>query len=399
MGGKSPRESKKRMYQNEKALNISAVAASRWLLSRLLLHQIGVRRVFMLLGLVLFDTQSLKAFEYEAGGLFEGEWHLYGGKIKKIEAVTFTVFVRDCRWMIRLRTKAMSPEGHEIVDSFDGTNHYRFAIYPEFMRENNVTWDGSVTTEEVPLSASVPNMSVIWMALADGCYFKNEKAMMPAPYSTYLPTPELSFKVRTRTDAVGLPERIVYLKTASDPVKGGPPNQRPGDVDWTNAIFAATGFRNIAGMEIPSEFSLSVYGKHPKSGVTNVFLEVEYRGYVTNLSPTCSLTEFIPQVPPGAFGRVTDFRFVHLDATYRQPFAYSTSNWLTSDEVKKLRGYAEYSVASRGVSGLNPAPLSAASTEVRTTAISIRRVIILLMVLGTLTLVFLLNKSLRRKAG
>lgn len=87
----------------------------------------------------------------------------------------------------------------------------------------------------------------------------------------------------------------------------------------TNTIFTASGYTNIAGVQIPTKVSLARY----LPDGANIVIAYEFQA--TRISEKCSLKSFKPPLPGHAL--VTDFRVRHFFASDPGSLRVTTNGW------------------------------------------------------------------------
>ena len=305
--------------------------------------------------------QATQAYQYEANGRLNVQ-QLNRGVMEEVNQALFHVYVRDSKWKIQIR--ASDPGGppevlHTREISSDGTFVYNFGLndYGFGNDYGNYSWGGSVTPDEVPFFGVLPTIPVIWLALADSFYLDQNSESMCPPYSIDVLRPPQAISVVRRPQSPRLPETMSFM--ADGYFRGcGQPNQKwraPYDQGFTNAIFTATGFTNIGGVELPSEFKFTVYQPARADGLEKKLDQCfVYQGYITNISPVCSISNFVPEIPAGSIGHIYDLRFAYGKAIVPQAFQYQATNWLSETEVRQLPGFASYEKSIPALSNFIP---------------------------------------------
>ena len=289
---------------------------------------------------LLLSARAAVAYEYEATGTLDGVRFLFERKPESIAPVSFHVYVRDCKWLIRARAKGDSVES-EI--GFDGTHQYNYGVYLKALPGED-SWSGGVRPEGVPFFGPIPSIPIIWLALADSCYLEKGARSMVPPYSEDMPRMQLVIHAVRRQSAPRLLEEMVFVDDGYDRTGIELRKRRPPyDKGFTRAVFSAGTFTNIGGCELPLAFSLRVFRPSRAGGsADDLDLMFQYEGHIKDVGSTCSIGAFAPQVPTAAGGVIRDFRFALPEALDPQPFTYGASNWLSVDEVRQLPGFAEY---------------------------------------------------------
>ena len=311
-----------------------------------------------------FDSAgATESFEYEAEGELKGTRYLAFGNTQELPSVAFKLYVRDNRWMIRVPHP--HPRAKSITMSCDGQALYELAMLeakatdtveispPVQISSSGIVWKGAVSADMVPFYGLEPSLPVIWLALASSDYLDKTGAKMIPAYSTDLIRDPLPVSVNRMSDAVRLPNRIVFKDDGFDRRFGQPQKRRPPyDRGFTNAIYSVSAVTNIGSVSLPCAFTLRVFGPEYSRSDGTVRLEREYVGTVTNISPSCSLQVFLPEMEGN--GSISDLRFVSPDALSKRPFQYRTSRWLTAQEVEEMPGFTQYLSSERELKGLSP---------------------------------------------
>ena len=142
----------------------------------------------------------------------------------------------------------------------------------------------------------------------------------------------------------GLPKSIAFIDDGFDRSTGKAVKRRaPFSQGFTNAILSSQSFTNVGGMRLPLTFALSVLRPSISARQeAKVELDMVYRGVVSNVSSTCSFTNFVPNLSPATEGIIADERFSPTDAPTPLPIIYRSSRWLTMAEVRLLPEYSNY---------------------------------------------------------
>lgn len=284
------------------------------------------------------------AYEYEADGILDGENFVVSGRVVKEEAVSFKVYVRDCQWLIHITQQNAHTKYMEV--GFDGNTMYYSSMLDEKLiadvKPKPPLWAGGLSFDVVPFNGSVPNMPVVWLALASSCYLNDAKSNLIPAYSTDEIRASMPAIVVRMNDALKLPQSIIYLDDGFDWHLGTPhKRQPPYDTGFTNAIYSVNVVTNIGGYVLPRQFTLDVF----LAASTGIAPYTKYNGIVNNARAECSLTNFIPET--GGVGFMNDFRFVSTDATRKTGFYYHTNRWMNTNEVEALTSFSNYTIMER----------------------------------------------------
>lgn len=316
----------------------------------------GLRKNLILITTILVCTrEETEAYEYEVGGELNVKQYLAGGKVQEVGRIPFQLYVRDCSWLVRVTSSKPLESGRSWETSCDGKYMYYFGQNRD--AQDKVDWGGAVEPQGVPFAGPIPSMPVIWLALADACFFDQNSSSMSPPYSTaVLRTPFAINVVRMQ-----LPPRLAKAITFMDDGynrRNGQTNIKwppPFDQGFTNAIYSASGFKNVGGLELPLEFNLTVLRPVLKSSsVDKLELDCQYQGHISYVNVGCSISNFAPDIPSGSVGEISDKRFALPTALVPIPFSYQASKWLSEQEVRKLPRFANYEMSQPMFSNFVP---------------------------------------------
>jgi ankyrin repeat protein len=264
---------------------------------------------------------SSSAYEYEVDGFVNQTMVQFNGTNLHASA-SFTVYVRDCGWMIKtVETNESGGIMDREIGSTNGTEIYECTgglggFGPRM---------GQIESNNVPVgeldSAVVGHL---WLMFASKCYW-------PALNSDQL-TPIYDWRASAGAATTGFANR---QKTGADWELLGGPNPLPREVRYldvlnhTNAIYTITSTNTAGGMLFPAGFVFKQFNgnrliKH---------VEVE----VTAIRPVCSRASLIPLPSKGTL--VIDERFdsgvPNRPSSYQNPVF---GQWLTAEESKRLAG-------------------------------------------------------------
>jgi len=293
----------------------------------------------------------------------------------------FKVIVRDFEWRIVTQRANQKPDFTEA--GFDGNElitvtHFENYMKQQIQRGGVVGMNSAganVQYSPIPNMLGENSMLPVWFAYASQCYLDNSHPGYLPPFSDAdlagddlpLTGREQRAQLTRRTAPPGLPERAVLFNDGLFPGALGIPRASPHNQEFTNVIFEALGFTNLAGVDIPTRCTLRHYMAETGAKNTNdISCDYESYIYLTNLSSTISVTRFRPEFPNGVV-HVRDRRFngprsflrliVKLmetkvnpaimerlfgdEARYVPNLYYFTtqSNWLTTREVRQLPEY------------------------------------------------------------
>jgi ankyrin repeat protein len=230
-------------------------------------------------------------------------------------SATFTVFVRDCGWLIA--TTENYEEGNDIVreiGSTNGTEIYQCAGITALVQSNTapIGWlDREVAAH-------------LWLMFASPCYW-------PSLNSDQL-IPVYDWRASAGAATTGFANR--QKKSADWELLNGP-GSLPREVRYldslnhTNAIYTITGTNSTGGMLFPAGFVFKQFNGDR--------LEKRVEVGVTAIRPVCSRANLIPLPSKGI--TVIDARIdsgvPNRPSSYQNPLF---GQWLSAEEAKKLAG-------------------------------------------------------------
>jgi len=263
----------------------------------------------------LFAFRSF-AQEFEVEGVTTYRQISGTGKTVTLRSETFTVFVRDCQWLIQTReerpggTPAMWEIGQispsEVVQlgipstptNAIGSN--RVAIPP--LRS------AVVFSNAVPVGCLDKTIAPLWIMFASHCFLRGRTNDLITPVYDQVagPTFNPNLKQQARWSflpkAPGLPSVLDYFNDGQlhSMSKSNLPSvfklPKPYDQGFTNAICYATGVTNIGGLALPSGFVFERY--MPANGRKSTDLRVMERveASVTAVRSSCSRENLMPEL-------------------------------------------------------------------------------------------------------
>jgi hypothetical protein len=302
---------------------------------------------------------------------FEGEGFLLRTNFVFGESWTnyFKVIVRDGEW--RIVTQRPNQKSDFTEAGYDGSELVRITHFENFqndyLRQSGVagrTGFGYSTVADVQFSP-IPYLMVndgmlpVWFAYASQPYLDTARpgwlSPIVEPGDSGAPDEALvrmgyeqKAQLTRRAAPPGVPERAVFFNDGSvRNMRGLAARRAPFNQGFTNAIFQALAFTNLAGMEIPTHFTVSNF--LPKADGTNandVLCIYEWDVHLTNLLSTISVTRFKPESPKGV-DFIQDYRFSAGNLYIPMVRYYLTnSDWPATRQVKLLPAYQEE--AARG---------------------------------------------------
>ena len=257
------------------------------------------------------------AYEYEVDGLVNQTMIRFNGT-NLYASASFTVFVRDCGWMIK--TVETNEAGGVVAREIGSTNGMEIYECSGGLSGSGLKM-GQIESTGVPVgqldSAVVGHL---WLMFASECYWPslNSDQLVPV-YDWQASVPAGGQNRRVSADwellkgSGSLPREVRYLDA----------------MNHTNAIYAITGTNSSGGMLLPAGFVFKQFNGNRL--IKHVKVEV------TAIRPVCSRVTLIPL--PGKGTLVNDERFdsgvPNRPPSYQNPVF---GQWLTVEESKKLAG-------------------------------------------------------------
>lgn len=201
----------------------------------------------ILLGVVL----QVSAEEYEVDGQIEQTIYNRDGSVGALEKSKFTVFVKDCSWLIQTTDldKDGKPVGIRETACTNGAEVYEVAGPVNATAGHRpLSWNvASIVSNNVPVGLTMGYFVChIWEMFASGCYFANPATnwLTPVYDSNASASVDPHLKLKAKWELINgpgsLPMNVVYLgKDLGMP---------------TNATYTATGVTNAGTIKIPSGF-------------------------------------------------------------------------------------------------------------------------------------------------
>lgn len=296
--------------------------------------------------LLAFLSTSSKVFavEYEIGGVIKQTLYNRDGSAQFVREGQFTLFVRDCSWLIQSISENPSEKRQSICETGSDNGFDIYEVTGSLLTEegkvaagrSGINWNvASVISNSVPVG-TVDDYYVahLWLMFASDCYFQQISNTFLVPVydvnASVLVNPRLTREASWELigDAPSLPFKVTYLLAT----------------ELTNAAYYATGVTNIGKIKLASGF---VFEQWTMSGRR---LRKRAEATVTTLKPFCSRDKFRPLTHGTTV--VVDRR---LDrASGGTPASYTVRDgnpWLAVGDAKKL-------VAQREVeSSRKPSPV------------------------------------------
>jgi hypothetical protein len=300
--------------------------------------------------LLLNAVTGASAAEYEVDGQIEQTIYSPAGAAS-VQKSQFTVFVKDCSWLIQttgldksgkpvsIRQTACT-NGAEVWEVAGPVNGGSTAAGHRPLSQNVAT----IVSNNVPVGQNEGYyVSHLWLMFASGCYFENltNNLLTPVYDSNASVSVHPELKRDAKWDLVNgpgsLPSQVVYLDHRRD--------GHDQDQVSTNAIYMATGVTNAGTIKIPSGFVFEFRtgrGFDPGPilpGKTRPAYGIRKRAVatVTAVRPYCSRND----LSPTATGKtiVIDERQTNYLAQPTNLPAYTVKNgvqWVPAEEAKKL---------------------------------------------------------------
>lgn len=265
------------------------------------LKQVSARSA--LLCLIIGGTGIVSATDYELDGVLEQTIYNRDGSVATFHKSQFTVFVRDCAWLIR--TTQNDTNGKPVVASetacVNGAEIYQVsgrmdAGSATAGRGSRSLNQALIVSNNVPIGRSDGYFVChIWQMFASGCYFQNRTNSWLAPVydlnasADVMPYLKLKAKWELIDGPGSLPKSVAYYR----------------DDNSIDATYTATGATNAGTVKIPSGFvfewrNLTQGRVYPYSRtVTNQpastnNLRKRTMGTVTAVRPYCSRKDLTP---------------------------------------------------------------------------------------------------------
>lgn len=298
----------------------------------------------LLLCLLLNGVVTASAAEYEVDGQIEQTLYQRDGGVQSVEQAKFTVFVRDCSWLIQTTflDKDGKPTFRNETACTNGAQIYSVGVN---IGKNNAPGGrpeipglnvANIYSNTVPVGETDDYFIChLWQMFASGCYFENNTTNWLTPaYDLNASAPvHPDLKREAKWELINgpgsLPLKVVYLE-----------NDRR-----TNATYVATGVTNVDSLKIPSGFIFELrIGSinfapgpiAPGESAPTYRVRKQAIAMVTAVRPACTRVELMPQVQPGKT-IVIDERLAR--STNPAPVFYNFQKgvkWVSVEESKKL---------------------------------------------------------------
>ena len=287
----------------------------------------------------------VSAAEYEVDGQIEQTLYSWDSSVQSVEQAKFTVFVRDCSWLIQ--TTFLDDNGKPVFRNETAcTNGALIYSVGVDLDKNNAPGGrrgisdynvANVHSNNLPIGqADDYFICHIWQMFASGCYFENLTTNWLTPVydigASVIADPTLKREAKWEliNGPGSLPLNITYLR---------------GPFHDTNATYVATGVTNAGNLKIPSGFMFELRGVGtqqfapgpipPGESARPYFVRKRATATVTAVRPVCTRAELMPQ----AQGKTTVFDQRLAQPTNPILVIYNFQNgvkWVSIAEAQKL---------------------------------------------------------------
>jgi hypothetical protein len=221
---------------------------------------------WVVLSLVLTSVVASSAEEYEVDGEIMQTLFKSDGSVQEVTRGKFTVFVKDCSWLIQttdhdesgmplIVRETACTNGSEIYEMQRRIDHENTVGAPGGVRSLSVA---TIVSNNVPIGQMDDYFVChLWEMFASKCFFQKISTNWITPVydlnASVSVDPKLTRESKWQliSGSGSLPLSVVYLETSGRPKVAG----------RTNAIYMATGVTNAGVTQIPSGFVfLAGYG-------------------------------------------------------------------------------------------------------------------------------------------
>jgi hypothetical protein len=260
-------------------------------------------RVFLFFSLMAVSATKISASEYEVRGEIVQTLFKDDGGVQSIQRSSFTVFVRDCSWLIQttdhdeagkqfMKRETACLNGAEIYEVDGPPGGANSAVGYSGIRAWNVA---SIVSNNVPVGmADDYVVSHLWLMFASGCYFEKLSTNWITPVydlnASGLVHPELKREAKWEliNGPSSLPSSVIYLGTADMSI---------------DATYLATGITNVDQVKIPNGFVFELrvaYGFAPgpiPPGESAPSYHIRKRALATAIGVRsgCSRSDLLPE--------------------------------------------------------------------------------------------------------
>jgi hypothetical protein len=309
---------------------------------------------------------------------------------------TFTAVIDKCKWSFRFEPEINKAAAYDYAEAAsDGTNLYFVKSIETWFRDQQSrgaqpgsknlgsnTANAIVSSEEVPVFSTNPQLGILWLTYASACYFQtNNSGMVYTPLSHGVGRKGIvgtadHYKLRAivkSSGGGGVPAEIVFFETNMPPVYGEA---------LTNTVFTLGAVTNAGSVTIPLHglTRTFAYNVVPGKAETNLVTLYEWEVNTTSIERVDGST-FVPDLH--AVTHISDLRFRRDEKKPVEPFGYYGNKWLPEQEVRTFPEYKEALARAIREKGFEPAAHSRALL-----------IVVALVLLG-FPLVYLISKRRR----
>jgi hypothetical protein len=260
-------------------------------------------KLLLIIVLTLARASWLFAGEYEVDGQLEQTIYNFDGSVATFHKSQFTVFVRDCAWLVR--TTQSNTNGKPVAASetacvngkeiYDVSGRIENGNAPAGRGSRSLNM-ASIVSNNVPIGKTEGYVVChIWEMFASGCYFKSLTNNWLTPvYDLNTSADSMPYlKLKAQWELIdgpgSLPRSVVYYR----------------DDNSIDATYTATGVTKVGAIKIPSGFVFERRNFN-RGGVVSFYRGVTNQpvspnnllkrtvGTVTAVRPYCSRKDLTP---------------------------------------------------------------------------------------------------------
>ena len=286
------------------------------------------------LALALNSGMSVFATEYELDGQLSQMIHRLDGDLHT--SASFTVFVRDCGWMIKtVETNQFGEVIEQRKGSIDGQEIYEcnYPLSHPSLSSNSNAWPANlavVVSNNIPvgrMDAAV--IGHLWLMFASPCYWPKLNSKQLTPVYDWRASAEAggqSLKVRAEWTLLAgtllLPREVRYFNRINQPV----------------AIYTTTGIDPQGNPPMPTGFIFeeqAIGAPDPITLENTVIVRKRVEVKVTAVRPVCSLKDLIPTPAHRTWivDKRVDSGLSNRPASFKNPIS---GQWPTLEKSKEL---------------------------------------------------------------
>jgi len=288
---------------------------------------------------------KLQAREYEVEGTLDKA--LMRDMFSKDKPIArtqgnFTIFVRDCAWLIRSTMSDGSQNGPQ-TEEIGCENGSEIVLL--WMQETSDTGTAIIVSNNMPVNLTGTEIAChLWLMFASRCYFKQLTTNWLTPVydskASVHGDPNLALHAEWELMDGALPRKVIYYNPGGyydlvglNQVKFTP-YHAPFNGGFTNAMYLMTGITNFHGIPFPTGFLFEEY-KPGGPGRYGLWACQRVEVTVTAFRTACSRKSLLP--PPAGRISVIDYRLNHnrqpvQGLTYMNP----TGRWASPEEAEAL---------------------------------------------------------------